>query len=492
MLLKKIDIWYNELYDYRGEDMARSKHLNVPLLTYTIIDLILIFILMVNVTRLSIFPFKYIMLIVLILFLLFTITLLFQKVNKHKKLFRIISYILFTIMFIGCSIGVYYTGVTIGFLKKSFNTVRNTYKNNFILISTKDDIYGVASGKVGYYKIIPHIDKALEKLNETIETENIGYIEILELFSDLDKGKISGLFIEESIYNSIKENINTINYSNYNKLHTVEITIDEDVRNTNINTAVNIYIGGYDFTKTNTDFNMIITINRKKHQILLTSIPRDYHIEVPSIGKTESLEFMGEWGINMPMEALQNLFNIKLDYYLQINTDSLVGLVDTLGGVEFCTDKPFRTTHALILDTYDDSKGKKLYVEAGCHEYNGIEILTIARERRFDGGDRVRQENCRQIMINIFNKMLNMGSVAKYKKILDNLSDLYTTNIPDKLITMSIKDALNGKKWTIETQSVNGKDSRGYVHMGTVPSYVMIPDMDTVSNAIEKIKEISE
>ena len=471
--------------------MARTKHLNVPLLTYTIIDLILIFILMVNITRLNILPFKYVMLIVLILFLLFTITLLFQKVNKHKKIFRIISYTLFTIMFLICSVGVYYTGVTVGFLKKSFNTVRNTYKNNFILIGTVDDIYQI--DKVGYYKIIPYIDKAVEKLNETIEVDTDGYLEILDLFNDLEKGKIKGVFIEESIYESMKENITTIDYSKYKKLHNVEITIDEDVKKTNINGPVNIYINGLDFTKTNSDFNMVVTLNRKNHKVLLTSIPRDYHIMIPSMNQTDSLEFMTKWGINTPMEALQNLFNIRFDYYVQINTDSLVSLVDTLGGVEFCNDYgAFKTTHAMILDDYDDSNGRRLYVGEGCKEYNGIEILTIARERGLPGGDRTRQDNCRQIMINIFNKVLNMGSVVNYKKILDNLGDLYTTNIPDKLITMAIKDTVSGNKWNIETQAVDGYNSNGYVHLGTVPGYIMLPDMDTVNKAIEKIKEISE
>ena len=81
------------------------------------------------------------------------------------------------------------------------------------------------------------------------------------------------------------------------------------------------------------------------------------------------------------MKSLEQLLNIKIDYYVKVRTNSLVGVVDTLGGITFCSDKSFYTTHATILDSYDDSTGNKLYVEKGCKNYNGVEILTISRER---------------------------------------------------------------------------------------------------------------
>ena len=177
---------------------------------------------------------------------------------------------------------------------------------------------------------------------------------------------------------------------------------------------------------------------------------------------------------------------------MQINTKSLVGLVDSLGGVEFCSDISFKTTHSLILDSYEDNT-RKLNVKKGCYTYSGIEILTISRERlAYTTGDRQRQKNCQQIMINIFNKMLNFESVLNYVEILNNLSDFYTTNIPTKLITGVVQDYINGDKWTIETQSVDGRAMNAWRQAGTVYDYVMKPDMATVELAKEKINEISE
>ena len=237
---------------------------------------------------------------------------------------------------------------------------------------------------------------------------------------------------------------------------------------------------------------MVITVNRKTKKVLLTSIPRDYNIYMPALGMKDSLEFASVWGVNVPKEALEELFDINIDYYLKINTQSLVDLVDVLDGVDFCSDKSFYTTHAVIIDSYDDSTGNKLYVKEGCHEYNGIEILTIARERlAYREGDRQRQKNCQQIMINIFNKMLDFDTVFNYVNILDKLSDLYNTNIPDKLITGMIKDIIDGNKYSIDTQSVDGHADGGYIRAGSYYGYVMTPYMDTVEEAKAKINEMS-
>ncbi len=475
--------------------MEKKKKLNKPLLVFTLVDLILIFILMVNITKLGVIPFKYILLIVLILFLIFTITILIQKLRKHRKLYRGISYTIFIIMLIISIAGIYYSGVTLKFLRESFNKANNSYTSKYIIVSKNNysNEYDFIGKKIGYYSNVPHIDKAIAKLNGIIDFEEVGYKSIIDLYNKYDK-ELDAILMQEDFYKGIKETLTNISYNDYKEIYSFEITIDENVNTDELKDVVNIYIGGFDFTENNNDLNMIITMNRKTKKILLTSIPRDYYLYVPSLGMEEAIDYTMVWGIDQPIGALEKLFNIKIDYYIKVKTSSLVGLVDALGGVNYCSDISFKTTHALVDDTYDDTKGKKLYVEKGCKEYNGVEILTIARERlAFPGGDRQRQKNCQQILINIANKIASAGSITKYTELLDKLSDLYTTNMPSKLLTGALNDTIDGNRWSVETQSVDGDSGFGMIHVGTVRTWsVMIPDMDTVNAAITKIKEISE
>jgi LCP family protein required for cell wall assembly len=196
-------------------------------------------------------------------------------------------------------------------------------------------------------------------------------------------------------------------------------------------------------------------------------------------------------GVNNSIGVMENLFNVDVNYFLKVNTHSIIGLVDTLGGLEFCSDKSFTTTHALITDTYDDTKGPKLNVKKGCHTYSGIEILTISRERKaYSDGDRQRQKNCQAIMISLFKKMASLNSLTNFSNVLNKVSELYSTNIPQNLVTEIAKSAIDGNTWTFDQQSVTGSDSSDFVHLGTVKDYVMRPNQDSVSNASAKMKSV--
>jgi len=255
-----------------------------------------------------------------------------------------------------------------------------------------------------------------------------------------------------------------------------------------INNSFNIYIGGVDFTNEIYDFNMLVSI--KDNKVLMTSIPRDYHIKIYNTDISDNISYIGINDINEKTKSLEQLFDTRIDYYIKINTSSLVNLVDMLGGIDYCSDIEYLTTHSMILDSYDDSLGNKLYVTKGCRSYNGIEILTIARERLKVGGDSVRQKNCRKIFISLINKILSLESLSHYEELLNNLANLYETNIPRDVITNIIKNIGNEVKYEINEQEVSGTTTKGMVRKNTVYDYIMIPNYDSVKDASNNIQNI--
>ncbi len=259
-------------------------------------------------------------------------------------------------------------------------------------------------------------------------------------------------------------------------------------------TAYNIYLTGKDFAGLS-DFNMIITINTETSKILLTSIPRDYYIDVYSHNTKDKLSFIShDTDRTIAIKSLENFFDIKIDYYFEVDTSSLVILVDEIGGINYCSDREFVTTHSQVINTYNDTKGNKLYIKKGCQHLNGIQTLAVARERNaFPGRDRVRQANCQRILIEIFNKLKSFDTLTNYQNIMKDISESYTTDIPIKVIGDLVKSTLDGKNnWSIETQAVDGVDDHDIVHLGTTTDWVMYPSMDTVEEAKTKIKQILE
>lgn len=464
------------------------RKLNKPMITFTMLNLIFTVLLIIFCFSLNMIPIKYLLIIIVLLLIYNIITILLFK--KKQKRYKIIGIILSVILIILSIVGTYYIIKTNDFISTSFNK-KNLEVNNYYLVSSAN-IEEIKEKTIGYYENTINIDKAKTETSKKISANYKSYDDLYNVFKSLEKNEIQAVLIEKSLYDFLKEK-NTIDLNKYKIVTIIDVEIEEQEEQTiSDGDSFSIYIGGLDFTELYTDFNMIVTINKKTGKIMLTSTPRDFYVDVPGIkGARDLLGYIGVRGINSSKKALENLYDIKINYYMKINTKSLVGLVDTLGGIEFCSDISYTTTHSLVLETYDDTKGEKLNVKKGCQNYNGIQILTIARERKaYKDGDRQRQKNCQHIMISIFNKMTKIENLTNYSKILNSVSNLYTTNIPPELIQELAKQTIDGTKWNISQQSATGRDSRGNVHLSSVMDYVMVPNVDSVKEVSLKIKMI--
>lgn len=239
---------------------------------------------------------------------------------------------------------------------------------------------------------------------------------------------------------------------------------------------------------------MLITINNDTKKVVLTSIIRGYYIEVPAYNIRDTLMCLGSLDSDVSKVALEKLFDIDIDYTINVNTNSLVNVVNTLGGIEFCSDYSFTTTHAVIKDTYNDGKGKRLYVNKGCKTYNGLEILTISRERlHLKNNERGRLNNCKQILLNVVKKTLSTSSLMNFDEVLNSYNDLYTTDMNKTVITNLFKSLVESyDEYEIIELNPDGVDGVGMGHLGTQEVGVIYPDMNQVNEASKKIKEVLE
>ncbi len=416
---------------------------------------------------------------------------------RKNKILKVIGIVLAIIVIIFNGIAIFYVSTTNKFLDNAFSgkTIEVTTYN---LVSLKSNDYSSEKLKelenlsTGVYKNSnSNIKDAYEILDEDYSLDYKDYEKINDMFNELIENKINLVLIESTSYNIIRDFDSNIN-DKCEIIKTIDIKEEKKAKEIK-DSAFNIYIVGTDFAGLN-DFNMLVTVNTKLKKVLLTSIPRDYHIEVAGMnGITDNITYLSALGVDTSVNSLSNFFQTSIDYYLKINTTSLVKLVDSVGGINFCSDYEYYTTHALVLDTYNDA-GEKLYVRKGCQELNGIQTLTVARERKnIPGGDIARQDNCRKIIIAIFHKLESLNTVTNYDKILESIKDSYETTIPRSKIEELGKDLLkSNSKWQINEQAVSGEAVIGSVHLGSVRDYIMVPDMNSVSLAIDNIHKLGK
>ena len=451
-----------------------------------IIGLLLSIILIVNIINLNILPNKYLLIIIFIeLFLLLLGIIL--NINK-KKLLKIIGIILLIISIIINSIGLYYINNTNKFIETSFN-------NNLIEIN-KYNVIVLKESNYNNIEEIKTIGYLKQDINykEKINNELKEYNSIYELYEDLLNKKIESIILEDTYidllkddYKDIEEKIKII----YSFDIKNEIKKQEEAKELK---PINIYISGSDSrsgiieAKTRTDVNMIVTINPNKNEILLTSIPRDYYVRLHNTtGYKDKLTHSGIYGIEMSKTTLEDLFNIKIDYVVKVGFNSVVEIVDLIDGIEVDSDISFNCRCG-------DGIPSEQYINKGINKLDGKEALCYSRQRKvYQTGDNHRILNQQQVLEGIINKITkNKSLILKYSELLDKISKLYKTDIPESLIKLYIKNQIkNNTSWKIEKQVVTGYGSMDITY--SIPGmnlYVMIPNENSVNEATRNIENL--
>ena len=284
--------------------------------------------------------------------------------------------------------------------------------------------------------------------------------------------------------------VHALNKDRTRVLKTIDITKDvEDItKKVSIkNTSFNVLISGMDSygtinKTTRNDVNMIATVNPNTNKVLLTSIPRDYYVQLHGkTGYKDKLTHAGIYGINTVVQTIEDLFGIDINYYVRVNFTTVESLVNTIGPIEIYSDK------AMSLD------GCKYVV--GTNTVNGKCALRFARERHsYVEGDNHRIKNQQEVIKGIFNKLSKSAMVVTdYTSILNSLDGKFATNMDMKDITAFIKYELEDiTKYEILDTQVTGTGSMeltySYPHQKL---YVMFPSEQSVESAKEYINKIS-
>ena len=112
----------------------------------------------------------------------------------------------------------------------------------------------------------------------------------------------------------------------------------------------NVYVTGIDTygsvnTVSRSDVNLIVTVNPKTKQILMTSIPRDCEIELDRNGKMDKLTHTGIYGTSETINTIENFLDMQINYYARTNFSGITNIIDALGGITVESDYSFETLH---------------------------------------------------------------------------------------------------------------------------------------------------
>ena len=433
----------------------------------SIISIILSIVLVVLLVILNIIPNKYLYMIIGSLLLSNIISIFF--VHRNNIFVKVLGYIFISIICISSLIGIYYAGNT----TKLFNSIREVKEKNIYYVvvnkaSEYDKLDKLKGKRMGTIKSdSTNYNKALKDIEKSIKINNKDYESTLTLFNDILDNRIDGILISSNNYDIACENNENIK-NNTKVIYQVSIDVikEKEKEYKNSKGAMNILISGIDTNGdinnvSRSDVNIILTVNPNTHEVLLTNIPRDMEVQLHNTeGKTDKLTHAGIYGVDMTRKTLEDFLETDIEYYVRVNFDSVVEIVDKIGGVDIYNDKSFST-------------GKYYFKEGEIH-LNGDQALAYSRDRYHqDAGDWSRGLHQMKIIEAIINKVSHSTELlVNYNVIVDSLSRFVQTNIPDSVLKKYVKNQLNDMPaWNTLTYAVAGS---GYSYQET---YSM-PGMD--------------
>ena len=253
----------------------------------------------------------------------------------------------------------------------------------------------------------------------------------------------------------------------------------------------NIYVSGIDTygpvtSVSRSDVNIIMTVNRKTKQVLLTTTPRDAYVPIADGGNNQNdkLTHAGIYGVDASIHTLENLYDIKLNYYVRLNFTSFLKLIDLLGGIDVENDQEFTSLHG------------KFHFPVGKVHLNSEQALGFVRERySLQGGDNDRGKNQEKVIAAIIKKLTSTKVLSNYNEIIGNLQDSVQTNMQLPTMMNLINTQLEtGGSYEVTSQAITGQgrnDLPSYAMPGS-NLYVMELDQASLTKAKETIQKVME
>lgn len=235
----------------------------------------------------------------------------------------------------------------------------------------------------------------------------------------------------------------------------------------------------------NSDSMILVTINPETKTTTMTSLERDVLVTLSGPKDNDMTGVQAKLnaayasgGAKMAIMTVQDLLDIEIDNYIQINMQGLVDLVDAVGGITVTNNFDFPISIAEKEPEYTAT------VEPGTHKINGEQALVYARMRYDDPeGDYGRQKRQREVIQKVMKKILALDSVSSYKKILSAVSGNMQTNIEISSNTipslLGYTDALSN----VETYQLQGE---GEMINGTSYEIVSADHLLEIQNNIKK------
>lgn len=462
-----------------------------------------------QIIDLNLLPMKLMILVSLVLVILTLIIILMLHFKARKFFSRLLMGLIALCMCAGLAFGNYFIFKTDNTFEKVTSLADSKATSTSIVVLKASSIEkekDLAGAKIG--TILDMDEEATSRMLKDLDSDKIKYTtkdysSLDDMMEALYNNEVDAICLNEKYRDILHEGGAYFNFQTDSRVVHQNVYYTKVTKKDNPSDPVNnitkdtftVLVSGNDSygtlqdSNTRSDANLLLTVNPKTGTILMTSIPRDYYVELvcpdneeqacPE-GSYDKLTHSGLMGVKSTEKTIEKALGITINYNIRINFSSVVSLVDALDGIDLDIKKGEE------VDIFYTNSQPGLSV--GKHHVDGETALAFARERHaYADGDNQRVRNQQKVFKAMFKRIVSPKMITNYGKFMDALAVAFDTNLSGDEISKFVKYELNNMpKWKIESYAIVADSDTKFCYQAQ--SYASVVVQNDIMNEVARKK----
>jgi len=217
-------------------------------------------------------------------------------------------------------------------------------------------------------------------------------------------------------------------YYQLSKIKTTEISktdVDLGIKPTTVakeevnSEVINIALFGVDRRVANeparSDSMIILSIDRKKKKIKMSSMMRDTYVKIKGHGQTKLTHAYAYGGPELAIRTLNENFNLNIRDYVTVDFSNFEKIIDVMGGITIDVQQ-------------DEIASIPQITKTGPQTLNGLQALAYSRLRYAAGDDFRRTERQRTVLSGMLVKIQSLGA-TEFPSVVSKLLPFTETSM---------------------------------------------------------------
>ena len=189
----------------------------------------------------------------------------------------------------------------------------------------------------------------------------------------------------------------------------------------------NILVAAADEGGTRTDTMIVVNYDVPNQKVGAVSVPRDTLVNRSS-GNPKLV--YGSGGVEQRVEDISNLLGVPIDYYVKVDVDGFIALVDYLDGVDFYVP--------CDMDYDDPIQGLSIHYEEGMQPLTGQQAMEVCRFRKNNPdenghstgySDVGRTQTQQNMLMALARKIISWNSITRVNGFVEIFNDYVDTDL---------------------------------------------------------------